>query len=188
MWGESLDVQEKARDKFLASGRVEDKPKRTQSSLKLITGISWVMHQLVKEMANVAVDRAWECNLAALWEVWEGDIHLLNPPNVTSNIPPLTLPQRNYRVGEEQQQAVPVKRGRKSKQQIPGNQRSVRCFFPSNPKPKQTMSKSTLGETDDPWLEWTNALSEAELNKMVLTLKVDLRQLTKTKGVCQGIG
>ena len=174
MWGESLDVQEKARNKFLASGRVEDKPKRTRSSLKLITGISWVMHQLVKEMANVAVDRAWECNLAALWEVWEGDVHLLNPPNVTSNIPPLTLPQRNYRVGEEQQQAVPVKRGRKSEQQISGNQRSVRCFFPSTTKPKQTVSQPTLGKTDDPWLEWTNALSDAELNKMLRERKIHL--------------
>ena len=100
VWGESLDVQEKARELFLASGRVEDVPRSIQSSLKLISGISWVVHQLVKEMANVAVDMAWDCNLAALWEEWEGDVHLLNPPSMNSHIPPLTLPQRNDRVGE----------------------------------------------------------------------------------------
>ena len=159
-------MQEKAREEFLESGRVKDMPRSTQSSLKLITGISWVVHKLLKEMANVAVDRAWECNLAALWEVWEGDVHLLNPPNMNSHSP-INIPQRNGMVGQEQQQAVPVKRGRK---EIAGNQRSVRCFFLPTSKPKQT----TLRETDDSGLNWTDALSEAELNKMLRESKIHL--------------
>ena len=139
----------------------------TQSRLKVLTGISWVAHQLVKEVANIAVDNAWDCNLAATWEVWSGDEHI--PIN---NSMPVRHTQPSH--------VDPVKKEKKSKDIIPDSQRSVRCFF--SPKPKPTSNLRQQLNCDGPWLEG-EVWSEAELNKMVRERKIHM-----LKWLCQGIG
>ena len=151
VWGESLTVQQQAIDEFLAAGRGDQMPLATQSRLQVLSGMSWVAHQLVKEVANVAVDNAWECNLAATWEVWNGDDHAL----IKDSLPVVHTQPSNV---------VPVKK--KSKYVIPDNQRSVRCFFSPKPKPDSKLRQQSSSHDDDgPWLD-CEVLTEAELNKM----------------------
>ena len=53
---ESIDVDLQARKEFLSSGRDEARTKNSQPTLKVLTGIFWVAHQLVTELASRAVE------------------------------------------------------------------------------------------------------------------------------------
>ena len=119
----------------------------------------------------MAVDNAWECNLAATWEVWNGDDHALIKDSL-----PVVHPQPSN--------VVPVKK--KSKYIIPDNQRSVRCFFSPKPKPNSNLRQQSSSDDDDgPWLDcevWT----EAELNKMLRERKILLlKKYYQSQSLCK---
>ena len=62
MLRESIDVDQQARKEFLSSGRDEARTKNSQPTLKVLTGIFWVAHQLVTELASRAVACALEAS------------------------------------------------------------------------------------------------------------------------------
>ena len=128
VWGESIDVQQHEREEFLASGRAEPLSRSTQPKLKVLTGHAWLAHQVVREMAGMAVDRAWEVSLATDWEVWEGDV----PARRLSTQPPASPPQLNIMEEGTISRNPPTKPRRGGKKNLPGvsgTQKSVATYF-----------------------------------------------------------
>ena len=85
VWGESIDDDQLVKMEFLNSGREATISKSTQPKLKVLSGNTWMAHQLIKEVADKAVFMAWDMTEVARWDVWEGDSSLLrSPPTVPS--------------------------------------------------------------------------------------------------------
>ena len=133
---------------FLNSGRDVTIPKSTQSKLKVLSGNTWMAHQLIKEVADKAVFMAWDMAEVARWDVWEGDSSLLSSP---PTVPP---PARR---GETRGGVKIVKHSK--------NQRSVKEFF--SVKTCSKVNLNVLCGTRASW-EWESGgdiKTEAKLNK-----------------------
>ena len=124
VWGESVTVDQQLKIDFLKSEGGENKVKSTQSKLKVLTGIEWIVHQLVQDMTGNAVDRAWDMDSVARWEEWDDepvqgvDKVLLDPPTTKKRVE-----------GGPKLPTLKPKRGRKSKMGVSSSQKSVVEFF-----------------------------------------------------------
>ena len=76
MWGEHRSDEGVARSRFLTEGveRVERVRGVTgQSRILFHSGLEWCMREILKSVADLAVETSTACSTAKGWEVWEGE-------------------------------------------------------------------------------------------------------------------
>ena len=72
VWGEENTENDRARIKFLGEKRAE-KAKSCQSTIKVHSGLEWMMREVLKECAHRAVELVDLTEGADLWEEWESN-------------------------------------------------------------------------------------------------------------------
>jgi hypothetical protein len=75
IWGESVPARVAARSAFLeSSGVAVPGSSAAQTRLKPISGVAWVMRELLREVANSAVTIADMMEGVTEWEEWQGEV------------------------------------------------------------------------------------------------------------------
>ena len=70
IWGEAVSQPENPSQGFLYGGTASTRRATTQQEIRVISGIEWVCRELLKEVANTAVEVATSTEAAADLEEW----------------------------------------------------------------------------------------------------------------------
>ena len=73
VWGECVENEHQLRLEYLRHDRGSVVAKPKQSKLRVLTGLELVAYQLVQELANSAVDKAWDMDYVDKWDEWQAE-------------------------------------------------------------------------------------------------------------------
>ena len=145
VWGESVNTPQPLGLEIFTNNTRPDVVGMRQSTLTILTGNVWMVHQILLELAGQVVDTAWDMESVAEWPEWGLEDILVGEDSVGGTAPDISV--STVHVGQDpppqtKKRGGAVKKKNKKGLGVTANQRSSADFRVVSIKREDILSSS----------------------------------------------